>query len=156
MRDFSSKMRGITTPPSTLTIVFAVFELRAVNMATLVEFITAPVSNTITAHPILSVLLTLLTYLLVQSLKSSTHLSHIPGPWFAPFTDLYLIYKTWRGETFRELNVLCEKYGPIFRIAPNFVVVGDPAEVKKVWGVRSTFDRASGTRGFVWIRRMIR
>ncbi|KAK0620981.1 benzoate 4-monooxygenase cytochrome P450 [Immersiella caudata] len=117
-------------------------------MAAPVESITASISNTIATYPITTLLLALLTYYFAQSLQSYLHLSHIPGPWFAPFTDVFLIYKTWRGETFRELNTLCEKYGPIFRIAPNFVVVGDPAEVKKVWGVRSTFDRARWYKGF--------
>ncbi|KAK4445698.1 benzoate 4-monooxygenase [Podospora aff. communis PSN243] len=114
---------------------------------TTTESIIASLTNTITAHPFVTLLLAIVAYL-IPSILQSRHLSHIPGPAFAPYTDLPLIYNTWRGFTFRHLNTPCEKYGPIFRIAPNFVVVCDPAEVKKVWGVRSSFDRAKWYKGF--------
>ncbi|KAH7118581.1 benzoate 4-monooxygenase cytochrome P450 [Dactylonectria estremocensis] len=34
------------------------------------------------------------------------------------------------------------------RIAPNYVVCGDPEEVRRMWGVRSQFDRAIWYKGF--------
>lgn len=38
--------------------------------------------------------------------------------------------------------------GSIARIAPNYVVIGDPLEVRRIWGVRSQFDRAPWYKGF--------
>lgn len=38
--------------------------------------------------------------------------------------------------------------GPIARIAPNYVVCGDPAEVRRMWAVRSQFSRAPWYKGF--------
>jgi hypothetical protein len=104
--------------------------------------------SSLISHPLLTALLLLTPYLLYSFGNSYFHLRHIPGPWVSTFTDLYLIYRTWRGSTFRDLNTLYNQYGPIFRIAPNFVVVADPAEVRKIWGVRSQFDRAKWYKGF--------
>lgn len=40
-------------------------------------------------------------------------LRHIKGPLWASVTDLWLIRKTWRGETFEELSRVCEAYGEL-------------------------------------------
>jgi hypothetical protein len=78
---------------------------------------------------------------ILHQVRSYHRLRHIKGPWLTGWTDLWLIRKTWRGETFKELNHLCNEYGPVFRIAPNFIVCADPAEV-------SPFDRSSWYKGF--------
>ena len=38
--------------------------------------------------------------------------------------------------------------GPLVRIAPNYVICGDPIEVRRMWGVRSQFDRSPWYKGF--------
>jgi hypothetical protein len=38
--------------------------------------------------------------------------------------------------------------GPLIRIAPNYVAVGNPYELRKVWGVRSPFERSDWYHNF--------
>jgi len=100
------------------------------------------------AGPAIWALATLFVFIVGEYIWGYWRLRHIPGPWIAGFSDLWLMRKTWRGETFKELAKVCGQYGPVFRIAPNFVAVGDPAEVRKLWGVRSKFDRSTWYKGF--------
>jgi hypothetical protein len=61
-------------------------------------------------------------------------LSHIPGPFFASFSDLWLFihYSRRRGLTERELHV---KYdSPLLRLGPNTVSVSDPEALKVIYG----------------------
>lgn len=53
----------------------------------------------------------LCTYLAFGRLQSWYRLSHIKGPRVACWTDLWLIYKTQRGELFEELGQVCKQYG---------------------------------------------
>lgn len=105
-------------------------------------------TEAILAHPATWALAFLAAYSVGQQVQSYFRLRHIKGPWFTGWTDVWLIRKTWRGETFKELSNLSDKYGPIFRIAPNFVVCSDPAEMRKLWAARSQFDRATWYKGF--------
>jgi hypothetical protein len=41
-----------------------------------------------------------------------------------------------------------EHVGPIARIGPNYVLCGDPFEIRRLWGVRSGFDRGIWYKGF--------
>ncbi|KAI6784042.1 uncharacterized protein J7T54_004588 [Emericellopsis cladophorae] len=87
-------------------------------------------------------------YVAFSRFRAWRRLAHIPGPKIAGFTDLWLIYKTWRGSLFEDLGEVCKRHGPLARIAPNHVVCGDPREVRRLWAVRSQFDRAPWYKGF--------
>ena len=105
--------------------------------------------ESILSHPVVWVVVaTLIIYTIGKYIWTYYRLRHIKGPWLTGFTDLWLMRKTWRGEAFRELGKLCEEYGPLVRIAPNFIICGDPAEVRRLWSVRSRFDRATWYKGF--------
>ncbi|KAK5657180.1 hypothetical protein OQA88_3238 [Cercophora sp. LCS_1] len=106
------------------------------------------VVESVISYPVTWALALLAAYAVSQQTRTYYRLQHIKGPRLAGWTDLWLIRKTWRGETFKELDNLREKYGPVFRIAPNFVVCCDPAEIRKLWAVRSPFDRATWYKGF--------
>lgn len=54
-------------------------------------------------------------------------LRDIPGPPLSRFSKLYLLGSFLRGEQHLEQMRLHDKYGPIVRIAPNFVIINDPA-----------------------------
>ncbi|KAJ9142909.1 Benzoate 4-monooxygenase cytochrome P450 [Pleurostoma richardsiae] len=87
-------------------------------------------------------------YAVGQRAWSWYRLRHIKGPFWAALSDFWLIRLTWRGEVYQRLGDVCRQYGPIARIAPNYVVCGDPIEVRRMWGVRSQFDRAPWYKGF--------
>lgn len=90
----------------------------------------------------------LFAHIVISRFLAWRRLQHIPGPALAGWTDLWLITKTWRGSLFTDLGQLCNTHGPLARIAPNYVVCGDPQEVRRMWGVRSPFDRAPWYKGF--------
>ncbi|KAH8172544.1 cytochrome p450 domain-containing protein [Sarocladium implicatum] len=87
-------------------------------------------------------------YVLVRRVLTWWRLRHVPGPTVAAWTSLWLINKTWQGKVFESLGQVCERYGPIARIAPNHVLCGDPAQVRRMWAPRSQFRRAPWYKGF--------
>ncbi|KXX81590.1 Pisatin demethylase [Madurella mycetomatis] len=87
-------------------------------------------------------------YLLTTRVWAWYRLRHIKGPLWAGWTDLWLIYTTARCEMLESCAKLCQQYGPLVRISTNYVVCGDAAEIRRIWAVRSTFDRADWWKGF--------
>ncbi|KAK3330032.1 cytochrome P450 86A1 [Apodospora peruviana] len=81
------------------------------------------------------------TYVIISWTLSFRKLQHIPGPTWAAWTSLWLIRRQLGGRVARDLASLSKKYGPIYRIAPNWVIVSDPAEVRRVWHVRGPWYR---------------
>ncbi|GAB1315638.1 hypothetical protein MFIFM68171_05848 [Madurella fahalii] len=87
-------------------------------------------------------------YLIIQRVKGYARVRHIPGPFWAGWTDLWLIYTQLSGRMCFILADANKKYGPIAKIAPNWVVCGDGAELRRIWGVRSAWQRSYWYRGF--------
>ena len=56
----------------------------------------------------------------------ATPLRHIPGPWIANFTRLWLL-RAINSREYQRINVeLHRKYGPVVRISPNECSIDDP------------------------------
>ncbi|KEY70331.1 hypothetical protein S7711_06807 [Stachybotrys chartarum IBT 7711] len=87
-------------------------------------------------------------YLAVSPIVSWYRLRHIRGPWTAAWSSLWLLKRTSNSTLFEELGDACDQYGPVVRVAPNYVILGDPFEIRRIWGVRSQFDRAVWYKGF--------
>ncbi|KAK0716747.1 benzoate 4-monooxygenase cytochrome P450 [Lasiosphaeria miniovina] len=83
----------------------------------------------------------LFTYVLLSLVAGRRRLQHIPGPAWAEWTPLWLVRRQLGGRISRDLAALSKKYGSIYRIAPNWVVVSDPAEVRRVWAARGPWHR---------------
>ncbi|KIW34406.1 uncharacterized protein PV07_01184 [Cladophialophora immunda] len=75
-------------------------------------------------------------------------LRHIPGPFWCGWSDLWMLRRAFRGSLYMDLDDLRHKYGPLVRIAPEYLICGDPIEIRRIWGVRSQFDRAPWFKGF--------
>ncbi|RKU45312.1 hypothetical protein DL546_007167 [Coniochaeta pulveracea] len=88
-----------------------------------------------------------LLLLVILRIRAYRRLAHIPGPVLARWTDLWLISAQSSGRCNYILADAMKKYGPIVRIGTDWVVVGDPAEVRKIWAVRSQWTRAPWYRG---------
>ncbi len=70
----------------------------------------------------------LLIPLLLHTLYKAyaTPLRHIPGPWIAKFTRLWLL-KAINSREYQSINVeLHKKYGPVVRISPNEYSIDNP------------------------------
>ncbi|KIH92465.1 Cytochrome P450 family protein [Sporothrix brasiliensis 5110] len=88
-----------------------------------------------------------LVYYVTSSIRSYLHLRHIPGPRWAAWTDLWLVRGQLSGQLNFTLQSVNEKYGNLARIGRNWVVCGDPDELRRIWGVRSNYKRAYWYRG---------
>jgi hypothetical protein len=75
----------------------------------------------------------------VLYLHLTSPLGHIPGPFWARFTDLWRLvdyYQSTQIETQRRLH---EQLGPVVRIGPNIVSLSDPQLVKVVYSTRGEY-----------------
>ncbi|EOD47761.1 putative cytochrome p450 protein [Neofusicoccum parvum UCRNP2] len=59
-------------------------------------------------------------------------LRKVPGPWYAPFTNLPLKWATITGRRVYFIDALHQQYGDVVRVAPNEVCFRDPATVKEI------------------------
>ncbi|RNJ52374.1 hypothetical protein D7B24_003737 [Verticillium nonalfalfae] len=91
--------------------------------------------------------LLLLSYLVAARVRDFSRLRHVHGPFLAGWTDLWLIRNQLSGRLNFVLQDANKKYGPVARIAPNWVVCGDGAELRRLWGVRSGWQRGHWYRG---------
>jgi cytochrome P450 len=100
--------------------------------------------NTVT----LTVVVGLAAYLLVDRAGAWLRLRHIPGPFWARWTPFWIIRHIWKGAFIDQLVELHAKYGPVVILAPDFVSLSDPAEIKRIGKVRSSWGRATGYMAF--------
>ncbi|KAK2751927.1 hypothetical protein FQN55_008669 [Onygenales sp. PD_40] len=87
-------------------------------------------------------------YLAVRRVHAWSRLRHIPGPAWAGWSNIWVIWRAWRGSLYEDLGRLCEQHGPLIRVGPNQLVCGDPLEIRRLWAVRSDFDRSEWWKGF--------
>lgn len=71
-------------------------------------------------------------------------LRHIPGPFFAKFTNFQRVYwvKTKRAHLI--LQEAHEKYGELVRIGPNTVSIHNPGLIPTIYTARTGFPKVSG------------
>lgn len=60
-------------------------------------------------------------------------LSHIPGPFLARLTSLWLYRVSYTGTEASTIDALHKKYGPVVRIAPNDVDISDGAALQTIY-----------------------
>lgn len=78
-------------------------------------------------------------YSLIRAAASPLRI--VPGPFAARFSRLWYLRKVWTGELPR-LNIeLHRRYGPVVRLAPNEFSLDDPAAVKVIYGLGTTFTK---------------
>lgn len=82
-----------------------------------------------------------LSYFITTRVVESRRLRHIPGPRWTAWTNMWLMNRQLGGRVARELAEMHKTYGPIIRIAPNWVVISDPKELRKVWAARGPWYR---------------
>ncbi|KAK8100998.1 hypothetical protein PG999_011372 [Apiospora kogelbergensis] len=76
------------------------------------------------------------SYLILSSIHAYTRLRHIPGPFWARWSNLWLSRQMLRGEYVQIMDKLHRQHGPIVCLAPDFVSISDPDEIirtKKKW-----------------------
>ncbi|KAI1428668.1 pisatin demethylase [Xylaria sp. FL1777] len=78
---------------------------------------------------------------LISSTITWYRLQHVPGPFLAKFSYLWLIRTAQGGQQYYVHRDLCKKYGPLVRIGPNELTTDDPDILRRAGGVRSTYGK---------------
>ena len=68
-------------------------------------------------------------------------LRSIPGPFLASFTDLWRFLAVYDSRFEVTLQALHDKYGDLVRVGPNCISVGDPREVRQIYGISRLFQK---------------
>lgn len=65
----------------------------------------------------------------------------IPGPKLAGYTALWKLHSVWKGDHHNTEIRLHKKYGPLVRIGPNHISVGDPKAIPVIYGLNKGFTK---------------
>jgi len=79
-------------------------------------------------------------YYVVSSFTTWYRLRHVPGPFLASFSYLWLMRNNLLGISSTKL-VHIKKYGSVVRVGPNYVLTDDSAAIRRISGARSTYGR---------------
>jgi hypothetical protein len=69
-------------------------------------------------------------------------LKHIPGPFWASVTRLWMIHHVFRGDMDVVQRALHQKYGPLVRISPNEVACADPEAIRKIYPMSKPLEKS--------------
>ncbi|KAJ5910833.1 Cytochrome P450 [Penicillium subrubescens] len=101
-----------------------------------------PAETSVSVRLLLVALLGLSVYSLTQRFIAWRRLRHIPGPFLASFSNLWLVWHAWRGTLPWAIKDATDQYGSLARVGLNVVVNSNPETVVKVLQPRSGFIRA--------------
>lgn len=79
--------------------------------------------------------------LVVWLYRTWTEQSHIPGPFLSSISNIPRLLWARSGRAHETHIQLHKKYGSLVRLGPNSVSVGDPREISKIYGIRSSFGK---------------
>jgi cytochrome P450 len=87
--------------------------------------------------------LILFTLRLLYRISPLHPLAHVPGPYLACSSSVWLTYHAWIGDEASTVHALHEKYGPIVRTGPNSVDVSDGAALATIYTEKGGFGKAA-------------
>jgi hypothetical protein len=98
--------------------------------------------ETVAFRSLLALGTSILLWFVVSTVVAWYRLRHIPGPWLASVSNIWII----RAATSEKLNVVFEEagktYGPLVRIGPNQILTSDTDLLRKTGSVRGTYSRS--------------
>jgi hypothetical protein len=77
----------------------------------------------------------------ISSFRSWYRLRHIPGPFLASFSYLWLARVASSGRQYYIYRDLCNEYGPLVRVGPNELTTDDPETIRKMSAARSSYGK---------------
>lgn len=87
-------------------------------------------------------------FLVVHHARLWYSLRHVPGPFLASISDLWMLRVTLSGHMWREFGGVCEKYGPVARVGPNEIIIDDPEAVRGIMAARSQYTKSNWYSAF--------
>ena len=94
-------------------------------------------------------LLPVIVYFFVVSLKSYYSLSHIPGPFWSRLTNLPRLFWVKSYKAHEKHIELHRNYGPIVRFGPNMVSVGDPNAINTIYSFKQPWRKSDFYRALL-------
>ena len=82
----------------------------------------------------LGLILWLLNSIIYAYVLSPT--KHLPGPFLSALSSGPMWYNAIKSQRAKWVHSLHKKYGPVVRVAPNYVSVSDPASIKQIYSVK--------------------
>lgn len=80
--------------------------------------------------------------------KYAHGLHRIPGPSLAAYTGLWRLYDLIRGHAQQTAIELHRKHGPLVRVGPKHVSVGDPDAIPQIYGLKANFTKVDHVSRF--------
>lgn len=77
-------------------------------------------------------LFSIIKWLLAAWRAYKSPLSSLPGPWYAPYTNLPLQIAFARGTVWKIVEAGHKKYGPVMRLGPRQIWVSDKTSLKQI------------------------
>lgn len=75
------------------------------------------------------------------AVRRHVRLSHIPGPFWAKFTDIPRFTWAWSDKIHDKHIALHRKYGDVVRVGPNCVSVGSPLAIPQIYGTGANLQK---------------
>lgn len=94
------------------------------------------------AHPSLAILGVIPILIVLQLFRTYWRLRHIPGPFWAKFTNIQRVLWVRTKEAQLVHQRIHEQYGPVVRTGPNMVMFNDPAAIPIVHIMRRGFPKS--------------
>ncbi|KAG5657686.1 hypothetical protein KAF25_007719 [Fusarium avenaceum] len=95
-------------------------------------------------HPqtvVLTAAIGLVILFVADTLRVWYRLSHVPGPFLAGFSKVWMVKESFKGEQPYAIQRANEKYGSLVRIGPNELATDDPQLLRRMMSARSSFTR---------------
>ncbi|KAL4878051.1 cytochrome P450 [Aspergillus karnatakaensis] len=77
------------------------------------------------------------------STKYDRNISDIPGPFWAGFSNIWRTLDTYKGRSQYTAIALHRQYGPLVRVGPKHISVGDPAAIKTIYAINNGFTKTA-------------
>ncbi|CAK7243796.1 MAG: hypothetical protein STHCBS139747_005324 [Sporothrix thermara] len=90
---------------------------------------------------------------LVPHLTTYSALRGVPGPFFAKYSNLWLMLAARRGLRSEIVDDVHRRLGPVVRVAPNHISINDDEAIQAVYGHGNGYLKSSFYDAFVSIRR---
>ncbi|KAK9780829.1 putative Cytochrome P450 [Seiridium cardinale] len=88
------------------------------------------------SNPVLLAIAGFITWYVVSSVLTWYRLRHIPGPKLGSFSYLWVAQKVFRGKGLDYEHL--KKYGSLVRVGPNYVLMDDPEDIRRINGARNS------------------
>lgn len=75
-------------------------------------------------------------------------LKHVPGPFWASVTRLWIGHHVWRGDMDVVQRALHQQYGPLVRICPDEIACADPEAIRKIYSTSRPLAKAVWSSSF--------